>query len=123
MQRVSVSIIVPVYCNAESLPHLWQRLRNALNAVYPDFELLVVDDGSRDGSWQLIKQLSMSDPRVKGIKLSRNFGQHPAIAAGFDRALGDKIVLMDADLEDRPENIPVLLEQLGPDVDIVYTLK
>ena len=123
MQTVSVSVVVPVYCNVETLLELWQRLRDTLNARHPNFEVLLVDDGSSDGSWQLIEQLSMSDSRVKGIRLSRNFGQHPAIAAAFDRVLGEKIVLMDADLQDRPETIPELLALLGPAADVVYTLK
>jgi glycosyltransferase involved in cell wall biosynthesis len=122
MQSVSVSVVVPTYCNAGSLRELHQRLSESLQNGYPDFELMLVDDGSPDNTWQVITELAAKDARVKGIRLSRNFGQHPAIAAAFDRVRGNKIVLMDGDLEDRPENIPELLAHLT-DVDVVYTLK
>jgi polyisoprenyl-phosphate glycosyltransferase len=123
MSSPSVSIVVPVYRNAESLPELSQRIADAFAADYPRYELILIDDGSPDGSWPVIERLALADPRVKGIRLSRNFGQHPAIAAGFDRAGGEVIVLMDADLEDRPESVPGLIARLQPGVDIVYTIK
>lgn len=123
MSSPSVSIVVPVYGNAASLHELSQRVAAALTANYPQFELILIDDGSRDNSWAVIQQLATTDSRIKGIRLSRNFGQHPAIAAGFDCASNDVIVLMDADLEDRPENLPDLISRLSPDVDIVYTVK
>jgi dolichol-phosphate mannosyltransferase len=123
MTSPSVSVVVPVYGNAESLLELSQRVADALTPNYPQFELILIDDGSPDNSWTIIQQLAIADPRIKGLRLSRNFGQHPAIAAGFDCASNDIIVLMDADLEDRPENLPSLIGRLGPDVDIVYTIK
>src|SRR5258708_1840214 len=123
MSSAAVSVVVPVYGNAKSLPELAERVRAALEPDYADFEVLLIDDGSKDKSWQVIEQLASGDSRIKGVRLSRNFGQHPAIAAGFDRASGDAIVLMDADLEDRPENLPKLLGTLSPDADIVYTIK
>jgi dolichol-phosphate mannosyltransferase len=123
MSSPSVSVIVPVFGNAKSLPELWQRIVSALTPVYPQFELILVDDGSPDDSWAVIQQLAAVNPRVKGVRLSRNFGQHPAIAAGFDRATGDVIVLMDADLEDRPESLPGIIARLSPEIDIVYTVK
>jgi glycosyltransferase involved in cell wall biosynthesis len=118
-----VSIVVPVYRNADSLPELAQRMATALEATHPNYELILIDDGSPDASWSVIERLAKADQRVRGIRLSRNFGQHPAIAAGFDTARGDLIVLMDADLEDRPESLPGLLDRLGPGIDIVYTIK
>jgi polyisoprenyl-phosphate glycosyltransferase len=122
MQSVSVSVVVPTYRNADSIQELHRRLKEALGDQHSNFELMLVDDGSPDDTWQIITRLAAEDPRVKGIRLSRNFGQHPAIAAAFDRVRGDRIVLMDGDLEDRPENIPELLSHLS-DVDVVYTLK
>lgn len=121
--NLQVSIVVPVYRNAESLAELAQRIDVALSNRYPRFELILIDDGSPDDSWAVIQRLAAGDPRIKGIRLSRNFGQHPAIAAGFDAAAGAAIVLMDADLEDRPEILPGLLDRLTPDVDVVYTIK
>jgi len=119
----SVSVVIPVYRNAESLPELSRRVAAALEPAFPRFELILIDDGSPDESWSVIQRLAQAEPRVKGVRLSRNFGQHPAIAAGFDRATGDVIVLMDADLEDRPENLPGLIARLTPGTDVVYTIK
>jgi dolichol-phosphate mannosyltransferase len=87
------------------------------------YELILVDDGSPDDSWKIISSLARDNRRVVGVKLSRNFGQHPAIAAGFARARGAIIVLMDADLEDRPENIQQLVSLIDEEIDVVYTLK
>jgi dolichol-phosphate mannosyltransferase len=123
MSSPSVSVVVPVYRNAESLPELCRRIDGALAADYPRFELILIDDGSPDDSWSIIERLAAADRRIKGVRLSRNFGQHPAIAAGFDRASGDVTVLMDADLEDRPENLPRLIARLEPGVDIVFTIR
>ena len=116
-----ISVVLPVYQTARYLRELHQRAAAAL--APEEFELLMVDDGSRDDAWALITELAAADPRVKGIKLSRNFGQHPALAAGFEHARGDLIVMMDSDLQDRPEDIPRLLEALTPDVDIVYSVR
>jgi polyisoprenyl-phosphate glycosyltransferase len=123
MQQISISIVVPVYRDGRSLVELSSRVSQSLTEKYPNYELILVDDGSPDDSWSVVSKLAAVDPRVKGIRLSRNFGQHPAIAAGFDRARGDVIVLMDADLEDRPEDILTMVEKLGPQTDIVYTIK
>lgn len=99
-------------------------MRVALEGAGINYELLLVDDGSRDGSWQLIAELGVEDSNVKGIRLSRNFGQHAAISAALEAARGERFVLMDADLQDRPELIPRLLDRLVPGgPDIVYTLK
>lgn len=123
MQSICVSVVVPVYRDGASLEELWNRMREAFKSQFSDFELILVDDGSPDDSWAKIAALSAADTRVKGIRLSRNYGQHPAIAAGFDHVKGDVVVLMDADLEDRPEDIPELVSRLGADVDIAYTIK
>jgi polyisoprenyl-phosphate glycosyltransferase len=123
MPAPSVSVVIPVYGNADSLSELCQRLVGALSPGHSEFEIILIDDGSPDESWTIIRRLAAADRRIKGIRLSRNFGQHPAIAAGFDRAAGDVIVLMDADLEDRPENLPEIIGKLSSEVDIVYTIK
>jgi polyisoprenyl-phosphate glycosyltransferase len=123
MQPECVSVVVPVYRDGASLKELYERLRDALAGVCGDFELILVDDGSPDDSWSAIEALASKDSRVKGVRLSRNFGQHPAIAAGFDHARGDVIVLMDADLEDQPEDVPGLVRRIVPGVDIAYTVK
>lgn len=119
------SILVPVYNNAPYLAELFERLARAFDPL-PErtFELIFVNDGSRDESWKIISELAASDNRVKGLQLSRNFGQHAAISAALEHASGDTYVLMDADLQDRPEIVPDLLEKLAAGGhDIVYTLK
>jgi glycosyltransferase involved in cell wall biosynthesis len=118
-----LSIVVPVYRNAASLRELAARVHATLAPLPQGYELLLVDDGSPDDSWTVINELSRGNPSIRGIRLSRNFGQHPAIAAGFERARGDIVVLMDADLEDRPENIPDLISLIKDDVDIAFSIK
>lgn len=119
-----LSILVPVYNNAAFLQELHTRTAAALTAAGIDFELILVNDGSRDRSWDIIREIAATDVRVKALCLSRNFGQHAAISAALEHASGDRYVLMDADLQDRPELIPQLLEQLAQSKhDIVYTLK
>ena len=117
-----LSILVPVYNNEATIDQLLDRVRKALDGF--DYETVVVNDGSRDRSLTLLKAQAAADPRVKVISFSRNFGQHPAIAAALEHARGDVLVLMDADLEDRPENIPMLVRTLqDQQCDIVYTTK
>jgi dolichol-phosphate mannosyltransferase len=117
----TLSVVAPVYNNEGSLDELVARTLRVFDEVGVAGELVLVDDGSGDGSWKRIVAASEADARVVGVKLSRNFGQHPAIAAGLQRAGGDHIVLMDADLQDRPEEIPRLLEPFRDDVDVVFT--
>ena len=117
-----LSILVPVYNNENTIDQLVQRLRAALDGF--DYEAIVVNDGSRDRSLALLKAQAAADPRLKVISFSRNFGQHPAIAAALEHATGDVLVLMDADLEDEPENIPMLVRTVQErGCDIVYTIK
>lgn len=118
-----ISVVIPVYKAESCLHELYGRLRESLEIISNDFEIVLVEDGSGDRSWSIIVELAKLDERVKGIKLSRNFGQHPAIAAGFEQSMGDFIVLMDCDLQDRPEDIPTLIKHLYGDIDIVYTIK
>lgn len=124
MQNSLASVLVPVYNNAPYLRELYSRTVMALHGAGIAFELLLVDDGSCDDSWLIISELADRDQRVKGLCLSRNFGQHAAISAALEHATGDRFILMDADLQDRPEQIPELLIRLDAEGrDIVYTLK
>ncbi len=119
-----ISVLIPVYCNAKSLRTLASRLEAALCPKWSDFEVLLVNDGSSDNSWTVIEEIAEGDSRFKGICLSRNYGQHAAIAAALEHATNDILVLMDADLQDPPEDIPRLLEVITENnVDIVYTVK
>ena len=90
-----LSVVIPVYKAKDCLAELNRRLVRSLATITPDFELVLVEDGGGDGSWEVITALSSHDPRVKGVKLSRNYGQHYAITAGLDHASGDWVVVMD----------------------------
>jgi len=116
-----ISVVIPVYNNEKTLMELAMRLFSVLKDR--PYELLFINDGSRDRSLEVLKELTLKYSQVRVISFSRNFGQHPAISAGFEYARGDILVLMDADLQDRPENLPLLLGALSPDVDIVYSLR
>jgi dolichol-phosphate mannosyltransferase len=119
MNRPRFSIVVPVYRAESCLRPLHERLIRVLDAMPGGFELILVEDGGMDASWTAIEEICLRDPRVKGVKLSRNFGQHAAITAGLDRAAGDLIVIMDCDLQDLPEAIPQLYEKATEGFDIV----
>ena len=117
-----VSVVVPVYNEEKNLTVLYERLCRVLSGV-PSFEILFVDDGSRDGSAAIIAELQCRDPRVKLLGLSRNFGHQAALSAGIDHACGDAIILMDADLQDPPELLPVLLAQWEAGYEVVYAVR
>lgn len=116
-----ISVVAPVY-NEEpaTLSELVLQLGAALAPITADFEIIMVDDGSRNDAWAIISSLSQSDHRVTGIRFTRNFGQHAAIAAGIDHASGDWVVVMDADLQDRPAVIPDLYCKANDGFDIVF---
>jgi len=119
---VSVSVVVPVYNGAAALPELVARLRAVLAARAPDAEVLLVNDGSRDASWQVIAELAAGPrpPRVRGIDLRRNYGQHNALLCGIRAAAGAVVVTLDDDLQHPPEEISRLLDALSGEVDVVY---
>jgi len=101
-----ISIVSPVYKAEKIVDELIKRIVRSVSDITDDFEIILVDDCSPDNSWDKIVRNSELDPRVKGLKLSRNFGQHYAISAGLDFSKGDWIVVMDCDLQDQPEEIP-----------------
>jgi len=103
-----LSVVTPVYRAEKILPELYRRLTVALKSITEDYEIVMVEDCGGDASWAVIVGLAARDSRVKGIKLSRNFGQHPAITAGLDYVDGNWVVVMDCDLQDPPEEIPKL---------------
>ena len=116
----NLSIVIPVYNAANSLNDLHARIIRVLPSLKSDVEILMVDDGSQDGSWEVISQLARQDRRVKGIQLTKNFGQHNALLCGIRAAAGDIIVTMDDDLQNPPEEIPKLLAKLNEGFDVVY---
>src|SRR5689334_17583942 len=100
-----LSVVTPVYGCCRCLAQLYSRLRTTLERITPDFEIVMVNDASPDKAWPVIEDLCRQDARVKGVNLSRNFGQHNAISAGLDFVTGDWVVVMDCDLQDQPEEI------------------
>jgi polyisoprenyl-phosphate glycosyltransferase len=112
MNNMVVSILVPVFNNQEVLEELNNRLMKVLPQLCDNYEIVLVDDGSKDDSWAKIVALKKQNEHIFGIKLMRNFGQQNAIAAGLDHVSGDIIVIMDSDLQDKPEDIPKLIEAL-----------
>lgn len=114
-----VSVVIPVFNERDNLPLLHERLVASLAPLGRPWEILYVDDGSFDGSTELLEGLAASEPRVRAIVLARNFGQTPALAAGIDHASHDVIVTMDADLQNDPADIPRLLATLEEGWDVV----
>ncbi len=109
--RPELSIVVPVHNEAENLPLLFERLKQVLDGAVTSWELVCVDDGSRDGTLAVLRLLASQDRRVSAVSFSRNFGKEIAIAAGLDHASGDAVVIMDADLQHPPETILLFLEK------------
>ncbi len=120
MSKTSISVVIPVYGCAESLEKLYNRLNTTLTTITEVFEIIMVNDASPDNPWETIINLSQKDKRVKGINLSRNFGQHYAISAGLAHAKGDWIVVMDCDLQDQPEEIIKLYNKTKEGYDVVF---
>jgi len=109
---MELSIVIPLLNEAQSLKELHQWITRALDGVIKDYELIFIDDGSEDESWEIINELSENDPKIKGLRFLKNFGKSQALHAGFARAQGTYVVTMDADLQDNPEEIPHLIEML-----------
>lgn len=117
---MDISIVVPLYNEAESLPELHAWIERVMNEHHFSYEIIFVNDGSTDHSWQVIEHLARQSAHVKGIKFRRNYGKSPALHCGFQRAEGDVIITMDADLQDSPDEIPELYRMIKEDgYDIV----
>jgi polyisoprenyl-phosphate glycosyltransferase len=112
MKDKSISLVIPVFNDREVLDELNNRLMKVVPSLCDDFEIILVDDGSQDASWTKIEEIKKVNPHIVGIRLMRNFGQQNAIAAGLDYVSGDIIVIMDSDLQDRPEDIHKLIDAL-----------
>jgi dolichol-phosphate mannosyltransferase len=118
-KNVHISVVTPVYGFHLNLEGLYTRLKKTLSKITEDFEIIMVNDASPDSAWSIITTLAEQDSRVRGINLSRNFGQHHAIIAGLDSIRGDWIVIMDCDLQDRPEEIIKLYRKALEGYDMV----
>ncbi|WP_144144808.1 glycosyltransferase family 2 protein [Paraburkholderia sp. BCC1884] len=119
MARIEISVVVPSYGCIGCLEELCARLDKVLREIVSSHEIVIVDDRSPDNSWPLVQSLSQRYPEVRGVRLSRNFGQQLAITAGLQAACGDSVVVMDCDLQDPPERIPDLLAEYKKGYDMV----
>ncbi len=117
-----LSVVAPIFNERDSVEEFWRRLTRAL-ASLGDYEIVLVDDGSTDGSWELLRGIAARDEHVRLLKLSRNFGHQIALTAGLDAARGDAVVLIDADLQDPPELIPDLVARWQEGYDVVYAVR
>lgn len=109
---MDISVVIPLYNEEESLPELYSWIERVMNENNFSFEVIFVNDGSTDRSWQVIEQLSLTSERVKGIKFRRNYGKSPALYCGFKEAQGNVVITMDADLQDSPDEIPDLYRMI-----------
>lgn len=124
METCNISVVIPIYNEQENLPELYRRLKIVFEEnLETTYEIMFVDDGSRDNSWSIIEDLHNQNKSVKGIKFPRNFGHHIAITAGLDHANGNFVVLMDGDLQDPPEEIPKLYEKSKEGYDVVCAIR
>lgn len=112
---VDISVVVPLYNEDESLPELYAWIERVMNANGFSFEVIFVNDGSTDRSWEVIEELQQRSSHVKGIKFRRNYGKSPALYCGFERAQGRVVITMDADLQDSPDEIPELYRMITED--------
>ena len=112
---MDISVVVPLYNEAESLPELHSWIKRVMNENKFSYEIIFVSDGSTDNSWNVIEKLSEKDAAVKGLKFRRNYGKSPALHVGFEKAEGDVVITMDADLQDSPDEIPELYRMITED--------
>lgn len=109
---MNISVVIPLYNEEESLPELYEWIERVMNNNNFSFEVIFINDGSRDNSWKVIEELAQKSPHVKGIKFRRNYGKSPALFCGFKEAQGDVVITMDADLQDSPNEIPELYRMI-----------
>jgi glycosyltransferase involved in cell wall biosynthesis len=120
---VTISIVAPIFNELDNLPELHRRVSEVMSGIKETWELVLVDDGSTDGSTERILELAKQDKHVRPIIFARNFGHQPAITAGWDYARGDAVVIIDADLQDPPEAIPELIEKWREGYEVVYAVR
>lgn len=120
---MKISVVSPVYNASAILPELVKRISLVCEENNYDYEIVLVDDYSKDNSWEVVKELSKSFKALRGFKLSRNFGQHYALTAAITKAVGDVVIIMDCDLQDNPTYIPKLIERHKEGFNVVCTLK
>lgn len=118
-----ISIIIPIYNEKENLNNLYNQLKNVIHLLNDEFEIIFVNDGSKDNSLEIMRGIAGKDGSVRILNLSRNFGHQAAISAGIARAVGDAIIIMDGDLQDPPEEIKHFIEKWKEGYDIIYAIR
>ncbi len=118
--KISISVVVPVYNSEGTLDELVRRISDTLNVCTTQYEIILVNDASRDNSWAVIRRLAAANPHLLGCNLMHNYGQHSALLAGIRLAKNEVIVTLDDDMQTPPEEIPILLKELGKGFDLVY---
>ena len=117
---MDISIVIPLFNEEESLPELCSWIEKVMNKNNYSYEVFLIDDGSKDSSWQVIEELSVKNSSIKGVKFRRNYGKSAALNIGFQKATGDVVITMDADLQDSPDEIPALYDKImKEDFDLV----
>ncbi|MBR5292586.1 MAG: glycosyltransferase family 2 protein [Clostridia bacterium] len=120
MMDKKLSLVVPVFNEQEVMPESFRRTRDAMETIGYPYEIIYIDDGSRDGTWDILCQIAAENPQVTALRFSRNFGHQPAVTAGMDAAEGDAVIIMDADLQDPPEVIADMVKAWEQGADIAY---
>jgi glycosyltransferase involved in cell wall biosynthesis len=120
LTSLNLSVVIPVLNERAIIDELVLRVRLSLESITSKFEIIIIDDGSSDETWKAISEMTMTDPRIKGIRFSRNFGHHFAISAGLHKSCGEWVVVMDGDLQDRPEVIPELYKKAKEGFEVVF---
>jgi len=123
MAKPTFSIVAPIYNELENIPELYPRIRDVMDQIGESWELVLVDDGSTDGSAEVMRKLAEDDPRVRPVIFARNFGHQIAVTAGLDYARGDAVVIIDADLQDPPEVILDLIAKWREGYEVVYAVR
>ncbi|HXF84902.1 MAG TPA: glycosyltransferase family 2 protein [Anaerolineales bacterium] len=121
--KITYSIVAPIYNEYENIPELYRRVKEVMTSTGEPWELLLVDDGSTDGSTELIRELAKQDEHVRPVIFARNFGHQLAVTAGLDYSRGDAVVIIDADLQDPPELIPQMAEKWKEGYEVVYAVR
>ncbi len=120
VQRPAYSIVAPVFNEEETVPHFYQEVVSVMEGLGEPFEIVLINDGSRDGSYRVMREIHDRDPRVRVVDFSRNFGHQIAISAGLDHARGQCVVIIDSDLQDPPSVIPELIQRWKEGAEVVY---
>lgn len=123
MDTTKLSVVIPVFNESSLIKELLTRVKNNIELITTNYEIIVVDDGSQDTTWREIERVVLDGTKIIGIKLSRNFGHHYAITAGLHKSVGEWVVVMDGDLQDRPEVIPDLYQKVQEGFDVVFVTR